>query len=207
MARLGYLPNSPEPVDIENFAENLSEFEYSSDMPDSIDGVTQFSLEGRPKIYIADRLAERDASETYLRSTIAHECGHVLFHNPCYVSACKRLINASKEDSIKGILAFRNTGEYCWYEWQADWAAASFLMPYRHVATVFHEVIDTMGGIKGSHESSVIEILLTNFGIYLHYVFNVSLRMAQITAECFFNRNRIAIRKELANRGVSMSKS
>src|SRR3546814_5151004 len=47
---------------------------------DDVEGVTAFHPDGDPEVAISDRLANDPRRENRLRTTLAHEFGHVHFH-------------------------------------------------------------------------------------------------------------------------------
>ena len=96
-----------------------------------VEGVTEFRRRQKPSVRIAKYLSESPARENRLRSTLAHEYAHVIFHGflwaledrlrkpgaaqPHY-RRCRRsqVITAPQSD---------------WMEWQAGYAGGALLMP------------------------------------------------------------------------------
>lgn len=200
----GFLPKEPGPVDIERFAEEICDFSYSTTLPEDLDGVTRFSLIGLPAVAVADRLAQDCAARPYLHFTIAHECGHVAFHNECFRLAYQEAQKNQQPYLLADSFACRNIshGGYCWYEWQANRAAAAFLMPYMHVIQVFSAMLSRLPGIQYSSIPELMRFLPTMFACELQATFQVSSAMASIEAEQFFKRNKTAIETRLERRGA-----
>lgn len=189
LAQYGYLPSEPGPVDIESFVERIADFSYSDNLPDDIDGVTVFAHTGRPRVIIPNRLAMGEASIVYLRSTIAHECAHVIFHNDCFKQACNECTLGSP---LAGSVACRSPqvdSGYRWYEWQANFAGASFLMPYMHVRTLFKSIIDKWRIPTDPPIFCAMGYLQAMLSSQIQNVFEVGSRMAEIAAEQFLRRN------------------
>lgn len=103
--------------------------EYGQD----VEGMTAFYPDRSPEVLISDRLANDARRENRLRTTLAHEFGHVHFHR--YLWAEKfmtgRLFDRrSTENKVickrDSILDAKDTD---WMEWQAGYVSGAILMP------------------------------------------------------------------------------
>lgn len=103
--------------------------EYGQD----VEGMTAFYPDRNPEVSISDRLANDARRENRLRTTLAHEFGHVHFHR--YLWAEKfttgRLFDRrSTENKVickrDSILDAKDTD---WMEWQAGYVSGAILMP------------------------------------------------------------------------------
>ena len=110
----------------------------------AVEGVTEFVPGEGPRVLIARHLTEQPARENRLRTTLAHELGHVTLHGflwaagppgqpgrargvadaaPALWPRCRRttMLGARPAD---------------WLEWQAGYASGAFLMPVSVLARV-----------------------------------------------------------------------
>lgn len=103
--------------------------EYGQD----VEGMTAFYPDRNPEVSISDRLANDARRENRLRTTLAHEFGHVHFHR--YLWAEKfmtgRLFDRrSTENKVickrDSILDAKDTD---WMEWQVGFVSGAILMP------------------------------------------------------------------------------
>ena len=106
-----------------------------------VEGVTEFRPREKPTVRIAKYLSESPARENRLRSTLAHEYAHVLFHGflwglqdhlrkPGFVQPHYRRCRRSRVVSAP---------EGDWMEWQAGYGGGALLMPL----TPLREVVES----------------------------------------------------------------
>jgi hypothetical protein len=92
----------------------------------AVEGVTEFAREGKPSVRISAALSEaadeRDAGKHRLRSTIAHELGHVRLHAFLWRMGGLRGVRCLRDSLL-------NARQGDWLEWQAGYAAGAYLMP------------------------------------------------------------------------------
>ncbi len=100
---------------------------------EDVEGMTVFYPDQGPEVSISDQLANDPRRENRLRTTLAHEFGHVHFHR--YLWAEKfmtgRLFDRQSRENKAickrdTILDARN---YDWMEWQAGYISGAILMP------------------------------------------------------------------------------
>ena len=148
----GLLPSSPEPIRIERFVEK--HFKCSvrhEDMGEGVMGCTVFRENGSVELVVISTLLEdgRESSERRVHSTLAHEAGHCLMHASLFIKGPEqhRLgLIADKHENLdfkeRRILCRENdvapvgsrrgyNGR--WWEWQANRAIGSFLLPVKLV--------------------------------------------------------------------------
>jgi hypothetical protein len=137
---------------------DTSELDLYADLSQSgadIDGVTDFYARRKPAVRISRELSASEAEEPRLRTTLAHEYGHVKFHyflwdrnfraeNPPdfvkLIARQRRLVAGFRRSAgSKGTVI--TGGPQCrhtriieapaddWMEWQAGYAGAALLMP------------------------------------------------------------------------------
>ena len=114
-----------ETADLDLYAD------LSADGPDK-EGKTIFSSRGKPKVQISAALQE-PRRENRLRTTLAHELGHVKFHNYLYGLYPGRPSPCCSGHTIIGASASD------WLEWQAGHCSVSFLMPLRALRRTVRE--------------------------------------------------------------------
>jgi Zn-dependent peptidase ImmA (M78 family) len=97
-----------------------------------VEGVTEFSRRGRPVVRISAQLSESASRAHRLRTTLAHELGHVRLHAFLW-----------REGGLEGVRCHRDTiarprlGD--WLEWQAGYACGAFLVPKTALDAVVRE--------------------------------------------------------------------
>lgn len=151
LASVGLLPEIPGPISIERFIYLAFGFEEEYDrLPKEIMGCAKFTREGLDRIVINRELAEQDdtGSRLRVRSTLAHEAGHGIFHSGIF----KEKINRDATTHLLGhgdsiFRSVSNEGFMCraevgineitrfeWWEHQANLAMSALLLP-RHLIT------------------------------------------------------------------------
>lgn len=104
-----------------------------SDFGQDVEGMTAFYPDRSPEVSISDRLANDSRRENRLRTTLAHEFGHVHFHRHLWAEkfTMGRLFDRrSTENKVickrDSILDAKDTD---WMEWQAGYVSGAILMP------------------------------------------------------------------------------
>jgi len=98
----------------------------------TVEGVTTFIWGQRPRVRIARDLSLVPEHEVRLRTTLAHELGHVVFHNFVGDAAHLPRVDGDADDTPPRLplpVTTVGTGRVDWMEWQADYACGAFLMP------------------------------------------------------------------------------
>jgi hypothetical protein len=130
---------------IERDVSELDLYSNLSDEGRNVEGVTEFHRKKKPSVRIAGYLSAQPSRENRLRSTLAHEYGHVIFHN--FLWTLDKSGPPSNAGSWRSprcrrakIMAAPQTD---WIEWQAGYAGGALLMPVgpvrELVATSFAE--------------------------------------------------------------------
>ena len=115
-----------------------------------VEGVTELRHRKKPSVRIARYLSESPARENRLRSTLAHEYAHVVFHGflwaledggrkPGPVRSHYRRCRRSR------VVASPQTD---WMEWQAGYAGGALLMPIAPLAAIVQAALDEWGIAK-----------------------------------------------------------
>ena len=115
-----------------------------------VEGVTELRHRKKPSVRIARYLSESPARENRLRSTLAHEYAHVVFHGflwaledggrkPGPVRSHYRRCRRSR------VVASPQTD---WMEWQVGYAGGALLMPIAPLAAIVQAALDEWGIAK-----------------------------------------------------------
>ena len=103
--------------------EHAAELDLYAELAEAgIEAETEFVQGRRPRVRVDRRLSEQPRRAQRLRATLAHELGHVLFHNFLwffergYTPSCRRPPSVD------------------WMEWQAGYASGALLVPRRALA-------------------------------------------------------------------------
>jgi hypothetical protein len=98
---------------------------YASDLPAGIDGVTEFIASQRPRVRIAESLSAQRRFAARLRTTLAHELGHIVLHDfLMWLEAPTRM----QQCGTRQIAPVND-----WMEWQANYLAGALLIPMARV--------------------------------------------------------------------------
>jgi len=118
---------------IERDAADLDLYADLSGEGDDVEGVTEFIPNQKPKVRISKELSEQEHREHRLRTTLAHEYGHVKFHGylfdlehgtpSIFSGATQIVVTKCKRETIL------NAPQYDWMEWQAGYICGALLMP------------------------------------------------------------------------------
>ena len=192
LASAGLLPECPAPVRIDRFIYQHFGFEeeYES-LPGEIMGCAKFTRSGLRRIIINRNLAEQEdtVSRLRVRSTLAHEAGHGLFHTDLFVEKLERDLTTQLFDEGTGVFdsvaaegfmcraeaGIDNVPRFEWWEHQANLAMASLLLPLHLVVEAARTLLPQVLSGVGSFELRVASAERD-----LAALFNVSRRMVSI---------------------------
>ncbi len=168
---VGLLPGDPCPIRIDRFIEKrfgvVPEYE---DLSSGVLGYTRFGARGAERIVLSMALSEEGtaASERRVRTTLAHEAGHILLHGHLFMlgESPKSLFEEDADGDPTRILC-RNeavTGlqakgqrlyDRRWWEYQANRAIGALLLPKPLVAKCLDGLLVHRGslGLKALDES------------------------------------------------------
>ncbi|MGY4372550.1 hypothetical protein ACVWZ3_000189 [Bradyrhizobium sp. i1.3.6] len=111
---------------IERDTESLDQFADLSAFGPKVEGLTLFQPGRKPKVKISARLAEDGHRQNRLRTTLAHEYGHVRFHaylweiEPPSGDLLKRKPTANMQICYRDTML--DAVQTDWMEWQAGYA-------------------------------------------------------------------------------------
>jgi hypothetical protein len=161
----GLCPTTPSPIRIERFVEKHFHVTVGyEDLPEGVLGLTRFGKKGVQEIVIAKHLdgEKGKVSNKRIRSTIAHEAGHGLFHSHLYAQGAMtqpEFVDFSQPQRpavlCRDVDGETNKPIYTgkWWEFQANRAIGAFLLP-RHlvIATVEPMLVTSRLGNKTLNE-------------------------------------------------------
>jgi Zn-dependent peptidase ImmA (M78 family) len=136
-------------VMIERHAGDLDLYADLSDDGPEVEGVTLFAAARKPDVAIAGRLTSDDRRSNRYRTTLSHELGHVILHDPLYQEklATRDLFAATTEERL---VCKRDTmvdaPQSDWMEWQACYFSGALLMPKRPMIDIAREHADGISG-------------------------------------------------------------
>lgn len=159
---------------IEQHESELDAYADLSDFGNDVEGMTEFFPEGKTKVSISEKLANDSRRENRLRTTLAHEFGHVHFHRHLWAEKflTRQLFNRKSAEN-KAICkrdSILNASQYDWMEWQAGYVSGSILMPVTHVRRLVSDYClprGLHGGIyQGSdHGRALIAAIMDRFAV------------------------------------------
>src|SRR5271156_2670743 len=123
------IPTNALVVLIEQYAEDLDLFADLSGEGASVQEVTEFFSSGKPQVQIARELSKQFWRAHRLRTTLAHEYGHVLL--PARLGAQSGGPRGPLRCLRQPLLPGSTTTD--WMEWQAGYVSGALLMPRSRV--------------------------------------------------------------------------
>ena len=178
------LPVEPGPIRIERFIEKRFGIQVQyEELPQGLLGFTQFGSKGVESIVIARTLDDGSpSSERRVRSTMAHEGGHGLFHT--YLMAlgttARPLFGEDLDPKLPRLLC-RMDGQNSekkvgkrydgrWWEFQANQAMGALLLPRRLVEMSLEKTLVESGslGVRVLEErrrESAVQLVAETFDV------------------------------------------
>ncbi len=168
------IPTEDLTVLIERDAEDLDLYADLSGEEGEAQGVTHFFPGRKPRIMVARELSEQEHRENRLRTTLAHEYGHVKCHAPLYDAEAppplfpelyeKKPSPKCHRDTLHG------TGTTDWMEWQAGYASGALLMPITYLGRIVRTARIKYGIYGVCHAGSakgraLIELVSLSFAV------------------------------------------
>jgi hypothetical protein len=105
-----------------------------------VEGVTEFAAKGKPRVRIAAALSDSPARAYRLRTTLAHELGHVRFHAFLWSGASFGARAGAGVRCLRDSIARPRQSD--WLEWQAGYACGAILMPSAALDAVVRAALD-----------------------------------------------------------------
>ena len=188
----GFLPDSPQPIDIESFVEKHFEtdLDFATELDKGVLGWTLFGGKGEIMMVGVSPELSNDSSEMgnrRCRATVAHEAGHCLMHPILFLEDTTQSLAENLDFKNNRILCrkddFGRPYDGRWWEVQANKAIGEFLLPKSLVRIAVSEFLVTRGvlGIETlpadnldvacKHVADVFEVNLTPAKIRLEKLF------------------------------------
>ena len=162
LRKVQLLPARPEPIRIDRFIEKRFDVvEDYEDLPSGILGYTRFGSKGAEAVIVSRSLEEEgtQASQRRIRTTLAHEAGHILLHAHLFALNDSRDTArpfASEFDlnnrsvlcrNIPGVAVGGASGGYDgrWWEYQANQAIGALLLPRSLVLDALDPLLASAG--------------------------------------------------------------
>lgn len=172
----GLMPDEPAPIRIDRFAEKHFgigiEYDDLSTYGQGVMGACRFKRDGTVfRILVDAELAEQDSklAEKVVRSTIAHESGHGLFHGELFSEKFQAeaeikaagFFEPSRRDGLlpdgfacRGLDAPIKAGNrFDWWEVQANMAMAALLLPMnlvsQHLDQIMKPLVPSLNEVCG----------------------------------------------------------
>lgn len=115
-------------VMIEQDTSDLDLYADLSGMGEDVEGLTDFFPDKQPAVRISGKLTLDNRREHRLRTTLAHEYGHVKFHSFLWELSLHEKPSAGNRKIYRVFSGYDKDGSD-WMEWQAGYAGEAFLMP------------------------------------------------------------------------------
>jgi len=180
LKKVGLLPAQPEPIRIDRFIEKrFGVAPCYEDLGERILGFTKFGPKGVREVVVARALDDEGTqpAERRIRSTLAHEAGHGIFHAHLFVLVqntqplfgdysdpvgpkvlCRDIPTAGAETS------HRYRGQ--WWEFQANRAIGSLLMPKPLLSIAIAPFLKAQGlGQSLVRRGEAVETLANTFNV------------------------------------------
>lgn len=119
---------------IEQHVESLDLYaDLESREGPGVEGITWFARGRRPKVEISTVLSTDPRYERRLRTTLTHECTHVVLHGPLWELHWEQLggpdLFAERGYDFRSVSRRDGRSEVDWMEWQAGYGCGAILMP------------------------------------------------------------------------------
>jgi hypothetical protein len=159
---------------IERDTQSLDQYADLSGYGPNVEGLTHFQPGRKPIVRISKRLAEDEYRQNRLRTTLAHEYGHVRFHanlwdlEPPAPDLLRRNPNAAMQICYRDNIL--DAAQTDWMEWQAGYVCGALLMPATNVRQLVRPYIESHGlfgvvGLREPHGLALIEAVKTDFDV------------------------------------------
>lgn len=186
----GLFPATPSPIRIDRFIEKrFGVVPRYEDLGDGILGLTRFGKSGVAEVIVSKSLEDEDTvvAERRIRSTLAHEGGHGIFHTYLFALGAKEkpLFGDYSDPNAPKVLCRDEAATYNgnWWEFQANRAIGALLLPITLVEEALMSFLVPVGmmGLKTFDETRLTEAIA-----FLAETFNVNPAVARIRIQQVF---------------------
>lgn len=156
---------------LENMADDLDLYADLAEFGDGVEGATFFRLGRKPIVKIAQELSEAQ-NDNRLKSTLAHELGHVALHDPHFQSKQQaRLFPVNRTFAQVSFRdGFSDPVDRCPYEYQAWYFCGAILMPRSEVVSTVRSHLTLVGCFSDVWKDSelgleLVQLVAARFGV------------------------------------------
>ena len=157
---------------IEQKVEDFDSYADLSAYGEQVEGLTEFVPGQKPNVKISKTLSGDDRRKNRLRTTLAHEYGHVHLHSYLWEVETPRLLetDASNRELVCKRETILEARQSDWMEWQAGYVCGSLLMPVSQVKRIVSAYQEDHGlsgiiGVPTSHAPALIEEIRQKFQV------------------------------------------
>ena len=132
----------PIPTDdiVRMIEADTEDLDLYADLPEGVDAHTDYFVDRKPRVKVAARLSD-PRYQNRLRTTLAHEYGHVWLHAPLW---WKPAPNADRRPTARSWRCEDETivtaPDNDWMEWQAGYVCGALLMPRSELMLLANEI-------------------------------------------------------------------
>ena len=137
-----------------------------------VEGVTEFRHRRKPSVCIAKYLSESPTRENRLRSTLAHEYAHVVFHGFLWALEDRRRKPGPAQPHYRRCRRSRVlvSPQSDWMEWQAGYAGGALLMPITPLRETVESALSEWGAGRmvrsgTDHHSELVQRVAEAFAV------------------------------------------
>lgn len=156
---------------IEQDVDDLDQYADLSIYGPGVEGLTEFRRGLKPKVAVSSHL---QSNENRLRTTLAHEYGHVHLHGYLFEMKDRQVDALPANRKASAIYCKRDTmvsaSKVDWLEWQASYASSALLMPasfVRKTVAPLHEQFGIFGAVTAdsAHGKLLIDSIAGAFSV------------------------------------------
>ena len=159
---------------IEDATDDFDSYADLSVYGDDVEGVTEFRPGSKPIVRISEKLSGDGRRENRLRTTLAHEYGHVRFHAYLWDAEPPGPDLLRRDPGANRQVCKRNTmleaAQTDWMEWQAGYVCGALLMPRSRLLRVAGAYLEANGlfgtvGAGSAHGRALVECVRQAFRV------------------------------------------
>lgn len=176
---LDLMPSTPQPIRIDRYVEKRFGVTIAYDeLGPGVLGYTQFGKSGVKGVVVSRSLDEEGtvAADRRVRSTLAHEAGHGIFHSHLFLETGTNSLFPEGAGEKPRVLCRDEeqggTGGYKgnWWEWQANRAIGGLLLPKGLVAKAVDRFVEPVGllgvsALPGSRREAAVQHVAEVFDV------------------------------------------
>lgn len=159
---------------IEQHAGSLDPYADLSEHGEDVEGMTEFYPDHGPKVLISKKISNDQRRKNRLRSTLAHEFGHLHFHRTLWDEKLRPGELFARADPTNKAICKRDTiidaPAYDWMEWQAGYVSGAILMPASWARRLVSDYCEERGlhgdvGVRSHHGHALVKMIREAFEV------------------------------------------